>query len=64
LPCRRGKLATAISLFNVFFGERLECRRIQLVGEILFADAYWGGTAAYMRPGLNRKLAGQERCAE
>jgi hypothetical protein len=62
LPWRRGKLATAISLFNVFFGERLERRRIQLVGVVVFADAFGGGTTVYMRPGLNRKLAGQERC--
>ena len=63
MPWRRGKLATAISLFNVFFSERLERRRVQLVGVVLLADAYGGRTAVYIRPGLNRKLAGQERCA-
>ena len=39
LPWRRGKLATAILLINVFFGERLEHRRVQLAGVVLFADA-------------------------
>ena len=41
LPWRRRTLATAISLFNVLFGERLERRRVQLAGVALFADAYW-----------------------
>jgi hypothetical protein len=42
LPWPRGKLATAISLFNVFFSERLARRRVQLAGVVLFADAYCG----------------------
>jgi hypothetical protein len=42
LPWRRAKLATALSLFNVLFGERLERRRVQLAGVVPFADAYCG----------------------
>ena len=37
-----GVVATAIYIFNAYFGERLERKWAQLVGAVLFAGAYWG----------------------